>query len=149
MESQDLLTIYQIATELDLSVPKTRKILKEYAAYIPFKKEGRSVSYPLDGLKIIKKINKLIIKYKSADKILEVLEKDGIEIINEIAPKVSNKPLPLLKRVQNLEKHLQNQPNKAESSTDLLKELKSIRTQLDDLKKIKKEVERLKTLIEG
>lgn len=149
MENQDSLTIYQIATELDLSLPKTRKILKEYAAYIPFKKEGRSIAYPLDGLKIVKKIGKLVQKYKSDEKILEHLKKDGIEIINEIKPKSSNKPLPLLKRVQNLEKHLQDKPTKEGSNSDLLKELKTIRVQLDELKKVKKEVERLKTLIEG
>ncbi|MCO4782969.1 MAG: hypothetical protein KC646_11655 [Candidatus Cloacimonetes bacterium] len=149
MDSQDFLTIYQIATELDLSLSKTRKLLKEYAEYIPFKKEGRSVAYPLEGLKIIKKISKLTQKYKGPEKVLESLKKDGIEIINPIQPKVSNKPLPLLKRVQNLEKHLQNQPAKQSSNSDLLKELKTIRLQLDEIKKVKKEVERLKTLIEG
>ncbi|PCJ16220.1 MAG: hypothetical protein COB02_16860 [Candidatus Cloacimonadota bacterium] len=149
MENEDYLTIYQIATEIDLSLAKTKKVLKEYIAYIPFKKDGRSTIYPLSSLKLILKISKLIIKYKNNEKVTEVLKKDGFEIINKVPEKIDNKPLPLLKRVQNIEKELTNNPTKNSSSNDILKELKSIKLQLEELKKVKKEVERLKTLIEG
>ncbi|MCJ8344771.1 hypothetical protein MJH12_04470 [bacterium] len=149
MEEQDFLTIYQIATELDLSLSKTKSVLKNYAAYIPFKKMGRSVAYPLSALKLILKIHKLTLKHKNPLKIEEAFKKEEILIINEIPKKDLVKTLPLVKRIQILEKAAASDSAKVSPPVDVLKEIKEIKGQLEDLKKLKKEVERLKVLLEG
>ena len=71
--NEELLTLFQIGSELGVSAAKANKYFKTFQGFIPFQKSGRSNLFTLEALRRLKFIHKLASQKKSSEQILDKL----------------------------------------------------------------------------
>ena len=147
-KDEELLNSYQVGSETGITSQTVLKYARRFESYVPQKREGRSLVFPLDALKRIRLIRKMLESGKTMDEVELRLQKrfpdeapktpSAVKSEPKAGPKTgpakskakatTNKSLPLLQRVAILEKQM---------------------SQIQEVQELKKEVQRLRKLNEG
>jgi DNA-binding transcriptional MerR regulator len=141
---EEFMNSYQVGSETGLTSQTILKYARRFEPYVPQKREGRSLVFPLEALKRIRLIRKMLESGKTMDEVELRLQKrfpdqaPAVLPVEKTEPKTnssksrlkapSSKGLPLLQRVSILEKQI---------------------AQIQEVQELKKEVQRLRKLIEG
>lgn len=156
-EVNPFLNVYQVGSELGMSTNTVLRYIKDYYPYIPYSKDGRSYRFTTESFPVIRFIQKHLIKKKTHEQIMVLLEKKfSAAFPEEMVPpglkdRVTPRPrkkkqsanLPLLERVATLEGRLQEVENL------LLTMQKSLTALREKPSAVQQELNRLKRLIEG